>query len=142
MLQVLKEIQNEHTKILKEMKKKVQKQLKPVLQDFMNSHSNIKAIGWTQYTPYFNDGDECIFRVGDLFATVSEDYDDSFYGDGWVEVYGGDPEEGFTKQDWKDLKELNDTLHGLEDFLKMVFGDHVKVLVTQKGVEVEEYEHD
>lgn len=141
MLQVLKEIQKEHTKILKEMKEKVQKQLKPVLQDFMNSHPNIKAIGWTQYTPYFNDGDECIFRVGDLVATVSEDYDDSFYGDGWVEVYG-DPEEGFTKQDWKDLKELNDTLHGLEDFLKMVFGDHVKVLVTQKGVEVEEYEHD
>ena len=51
MLQVLKEIQNEHTKILKEMKEKVQKELKPVLQDFMNSHSNIKAIGWTQYTP-------------------------------------------------------------------------------------------
>ena len=70
MLQVLKEIQNEHTKILKEMKEKVQKELKPVLQDFMNSHSNIKAIGWTQYTPYFNDGDECIFRVGDLVATV------------------------------------------------------------------------
>ena len=58
MLQVLKEIQKEHTKILKEMKEKVQKQLKPVLKDFMNSHPNIKAIGWTQYTPYFNDGDE------------------------------------------------------------------------------------
>ena len=40
------------------------------------------------------------------------------------------------------LEELNDTLQVLEDFLKMVFGDHVKVMVTQKGVEVEEYEHD
>jgi hypothetical protein len=23
----------------------------------------LKSVGWTQYTPYFNDGDECVFSV-------------------------------------------------------------------------------
>ena len=29
-------------------------------------NKNIEAISWTQYTPYFNDGEECVFQVGDL----------------------------------------------------------------------------
>ena len=38
-----------------------------VIQECVNeifaSNSSIKTIGWTQYTPYFNDGDTCHFSV-------------------------------------------------------------------------------
>src|SRR5690349_7857045 len=28
-------------------------------------YPTLKSFGWAQYTPYFNDGDECIFGVND-----------------------------------------------------------------------------
>lgn len=28
----------------------------------------IAAIGWAQYTPYFNDGDPCIFHIGEVYV--------------------------------------------------------------------------
>jgi hypothetical protein len=31
--------------------------------DSMFTDTGIQAIAWTQYTPYFNDGDECVFDV-------------------------------------------------------------------------------
>lgn len=70
----------------------------------------IHSFGWTQYTPYFNDGEPCVFSVGDpWFRTVDdvkakapdadeddEDYDgEDRYGIG----YGGHPTLG--EQDWE-----------------------------------------
>lgn len=46
----------------------------------------IKSVSWAQYTPYFNDGDECIFGVNELSkatlngAAPSEEDDE--WGDG------------------------------------------------------------
>ena len=37
-------------------------------------NKNIKSIYWTQYTPFFNDGEECIFRVNDLCCVVNDDF--------------------------------------------------------------------
>src|SRR5688572_27883088 len=33
------------------------------LQEWLEDHPEIQQISWTQYTPYFNDGDECTFGV-------------------------------------------------------------------------------
>lgn len=33
------------------------------IDEIFASNSNIESIGWTQYTPYFNDGDTCHFSV-------------------------------------------------------------------------------
>jgi hypothetical protein len=33
--------------------------------DSMFTDTGIQAIAWTQYTPYFNDGDECVFSVNE-----------------------------------------------------------------------------
>ena len=32
----------------------------------------VKAFVWSQYTPYFNDGDACEFSVGDLYINYSD----------------------------------------------------------------------
>lgn len=48
-------------------------------------HSKLDAIYWAQYTPYFNDGDECVFSVHEICCyydidTPDEEYElDDFY---------------------------------------------------------------
>lgn len=55
----------------------INKQLK---NDFLSlikkvfENKNIKAIYWTQYTPYFNDGEACVFRVNDLCCIVNSEF--------------------------------------------------------------------
>lgn len=67
--------------------------LKEYLEDTFIAYPQIKAIGWTQYTPYFNDGDECIFSVREPQLLLAEsqkddeeDYEDEF-GPGWRDSY-------------------------------------------------------
>jgi hypothetical protein len=119
---------------------------------------DLKAIRWTQYTPYSNDGDSCEFSVSDPEYDISiagdgrssdpDDYDDDEkYRDLWDIGY-----------DWKREDESRGTrfpgrevlevfvrrFGGLgDDFFETGFGDHVQVTVTRDGeTKVEEYSHD
>jgi hypothetical protein len=117
------------------------------IQDFMKEHPSVKALGWTQYTPYFNDGEECVFSVNGFHASTKDEDERSedLYDEGWVEVYSyksSKAEEGFGAQDWSDLIEFTKVLGDAEEDLRYAFGDHVRVIVTQNGIDVEEHEHD
>lgn len=48
--------------------------------DLFNEHQNLVSYSWTQYTPYFNDGDECVFRCQGDYPTVSISTDDGVLG--------------------------------------------------------------
>jgi hypothetical protein len=37
-------------------------------------NKNINSVYWTQYTPFFNDGEECVFRVNSLNCEVNMDF--------------------------------------------------------------------
>lgn len=39
--------------------------------DFFAENPKIVSFGWTQYTPYWNDGDECVFSANTDYPTVS-----------------------------------------------------------------------
>lgn len=109
------------------------------------------AIQWTQYTPYFNDGEACTFGVNDpslrkLSDDDSEDEDNdpdndegitfSSYGSEWNPVV-----EGVTKKCVRAVKDVWDGIP--EDMLEQAFGDHVAVLIRKDGTfEVSEYSHD
>ncbi len=111
--------------------KQVKEQLQPALLEVLNNNPNIIAIGWRQYTPYFNDGDTCEFSVHDVQWCDSEEMlEDSM----WEWNYANDGPE--------DLQALADVINGNEDIMKEVFGDHVQVTVTREGVEVEGYDHE
>lgn len=46
----------------------------------------VGRFGWTQYTPYFNDGDPCVFSVNDLFIHSHADMQDpDFEGNNYYE---------------------------------------------------------
>ncbi len=66
---------------IKAVAKPIFKQVQEALKEYPNL-----GISWTQYTPYFNDGEECVFSVGDIWI-VPADFeggyaeDESFYLD-------------------------------------------------------------
>lgn len=104
------------------------------------AHPEIVSIYWRQYTPYFNDGDSCVFGVNDISIVQAKhagnDKDDYEYGD---YIYQLDEKSSI----YKDTKTLESFLMDNEDIAEKVFGDHVKITATPDGqFDIEEYEHD
>lgn len=119
--------------------------VKPTLQNFLKENPEIKTVMWTQYTPYFNDGEPCVFGVHEPeFLTVKrDDFDYEAEGSVYISSYRGYQfNEGVSEATWKACLELKNTLNDLEDELGEIFGDHVAVIVNEDGVSVQEYEHD
>lgn len=95
----------------------------------MLKSDNIKSIGFAAYTPYFNDGDECIYRVETSYPYVNGEYGDD------VEL---------SDDDRKLIKEICTILEKIPDqTYRDVFGDHVMITVNIDGtMSVKEYEHE
>lgn len=116
---------------------------KEAFTDFFTRNPYIDAVVWTQYTPYFNDGDPCIFGVHEVYLAslwfyknIEHDYYDHI-GENIVLAY--DCEE--MKPMYEDLDSIWKTIP--ESILQSVFGDHVLVRILRNGIiEVEEFEHD
>lgn len=138
------------------------------LKEYINSLEGISAIEWTQYTPYFNDGDPCTFRLYvtgvhlDLNApklkeamansetltsglsseAASKNIPDSVrLEEGWC---------NFDKhllpseilENIKKAKKLNETLRNCKDILEDELGDGYRVFLTKTKLYTEEYSHD
>lgn len=142
LIKVLSDVQAKR----KQLSEEVKGVLADGIREFMKEHADVKCITWTQYTPYFADGDPCVFGVNDFYVSltstdVSEAYDDENFHT--VYNYNGCKiPEGFSNQLWADLAEFTKVLSNSGDDLQAAFGDHVQVIVIQTGVDVEEYEHD
>lgn len=154
-----------------DLKRKFQEQaqglFKEITKEFFEKNPGITGVVWTQYTPYFNDGDTCVFSVGDLTFTnaPSDELSDIRWGD-----YEGDTEGvwaadnvGYVLE--SDREYYQDTKNAIlaaggvdaaacalfskavgssemEDVMQAMFGDHVKVIATREGFDVEDYDHD
>lgn len=128
----------------------------------------INSISWTQYTPYFMDGEECTFsanldnlsingfdRYGD-----NNDNNDNYDEDIDKSVVRYNFWDHYKKKTWTNIGEvenpnydenISDMLKTIIDFMtafpedlyEEIFGDHVSVLITRDGkTELNEYEHD
>lgn len=145
----------------------LQPHLMALLQD-----PRVKGIRWEQFTPYFMDGDPCIFGVRrTAFLLEGIGPEDTEY-DGWVvwdDSYGNSEvvwtvlggvrwrdsnndviplgQRKYTGPDQVFYEQLEhfDTLLSQGAFnsaLYEKFGDHAQVLVTQTVVTVDTFEHD
>lgn len=103
--------------------------------DFFRQFPEVKALAWSQYTPHFNDGDPCTFRVNDIGRIwfSGEDADE----DG-VDSY----DDAVTDAVRKVLRKIDYVLSHNEDALAEMFGDGYLVKVSRDGLEIEEYDHD
>ena len=128
--------------------------LKEMFKLFFDENPEVKVVGWRQYTPYFNDGEECVFNTYVEYAFVSNtlDYTNIEYGEYcgdeenvWVE----DPDyDSFAKEIIPESVRVNS--ESLRDVLKSIdeivyldaFGDHCVVCVTRDGFDILDYNHD
>jgi len=137
--------------LYKEASEQFQSALMDALEEVREKYPNVKAVAWTQYTPFFNDGEACEFGVGDPEFIIDEKSVDEIR-EIWNENNGYVCDEVDTL-DWKqssDLLKQNETLKlifGSESGEKLChdcFGDHTRVLVTieDRSVYLEEYDHE
>ena len=110
----------------------------------------VEAVRWRQYTPYFNDGEPCVFGASGASVWMTgtdEDSEDGDYEDGfldsWTWKYSSAPEKAPACAE--PLEALEDALESgaFDHALLELFGDHAVVTVRAgKAIEVETYYHD
>lgn len=153
-----------------ELKRKFQEQaqemFKGITKEFFDKNPGVQAIVWTQYTPYFNDGETCEFNVNDPTFTNSPNGEDV---SPWGEYEGKDDSiwacqnvSYVLESDRSYYKEEANRINAaggvdadscsafermlmsseMEDVFLAMFGDHVKVIATRDGFDVEDYDHD
>lgn len=137
----------------------LQEKMKILFDKFFETHPQVNTIYWVQYTPYFNDGDECIFRVGDVSfsTTVWNDIERSYEEDdegailhrgryecidgNWTHipfVYEDDPTLGMDMMSLESILSKNTN----KEVVLAMFGDHVFVRAHRGGFEIDDFEHE
>ena len=155
--------------ILKQKVEQVNKELKEIYSESIKEYAKeildntrVAGFGWTQYTPYFNDGDPCEFGISidepylKLGNEWAHSYDITEYGrDEQGKVIRYDDGNKFIRDEYKafiTMEELNEILDKINTFAsdalcpfekqaQALLGEG-KVLVTKEGIEVEDYDHD
>lgn len=128
-----------------QMRKEAAEQVKPLLSEFVKANPQVKAVKWTQYTPYFNDGEPCEFSVHEpYFYFDGDDVEEDEGTDTWSlnRREHAPPEEKASAKTIAACTAMAKALEEIPEALEECFGDHCKVIVTASGVEVEEYDHD
>ncbi len=140
---------------LAEMQKKFteegSKLFEEICKEVFEAYPELYSFSWTQYTPYFADGDECIFGVNEVsringFSDYDEDEEEdqtTESGEALFNIFEGYSYDGKNRET-KIVKELNKFIQSApDDILKAIYGDHCRVTIYRdKAVNVEEYEHD
>lgn len=113
--------------------------------DFFDKYPEILEVKWTQYTPFFNDGDACYFGMNEPCAITQSTLDavasgemseyETYYEDYSFE---GLPDDERMKALSGDLYEIFGVLE-FDDLSKQVFGDHVKVKIKKGSIVTERY---
>lgn len=142
----LQEIRN----IRKSVTEELQQNFAPMAKaELFDKYPELQSFSWTQYTPYFNDGDVCEFGVNFAYGLKSLIIGGKQYGDDDGEDENGNeiPHAEYGSEDWKSKKPIEQAVIDFlkqidEEFYKDLFGDHAVVTVKADGVTTEEYEHD
>jgi hypothetical protein len=130
-------------------------ELRPLLEAVLGDE-RIAEFGWMQYTPYFADGEPCVFdvqsvwaRTGDDAGTPVDDLEVGKYAElhptlGGIRRGGGPKYVGVAEPCYRRVRALADALHsgGFGDVLMDAFGDHASLTVRRTGITVDYYEHE
>lgn len=123
-----------------------------------DKYSQLESFGWTQYTPYFNDGDATIFNANTDYLIINEDYaeDSDWFGEeniiNWgkwnseLRIYEGrnsEPNKNYNIDLVNAYNEIIEFLSNFDnDFYLRKFGDHAEIIVNRTGVDISDCEHD
>lgn len=146
-MEVLSGLKTKMEQIKQDMVRVAKEGLNAEFKKFFEEWPEAQAIRWPQYTPYFNDGDPCVFRVGEVTVqlTGAEEDNDSDCGDGFVDAYHfADYKSDENTAEFERMQAIEGAINSCTEVLQALFGDHCKVTVWRDNpeVEVEEYDHD
>lgn len=157
-LEALKEKKKEIAKLKAEAQQMASDAFDDFCKEIFEKHPKVESFGWSQYTPYFNDGDTCTFSANTDYISINgEHVDDSNWVNktnvtNWgtwnreLKVYEGRtevPNLDYNEDLSKASDEIVEFLSNFDnDFYITRFGDHAQITVTPDGVDVDEYEHD
>ena len=160
---------------IEEAKKKMEQAghdyIKKVTAHLFDKYPELESFGWVQYTPYFNDGEACVFGVylDDYYININGSTLEDLQGESVTANYhfhrywdadapALSPEqladnEEYDRQveefnnSWpalaaKEVTELLEPMADQKEFFQRAFGDHCTVTMTKDGYESEYYEHD
>jgi hypothetical protein len=133
----ISELKRELTALKERFKQDGQNEFKKEFAAIFEKYPQVDALRWAQYTPYFNDGDACIFGVGELtIRLVGADLSSSGYRDGFNEAasYNKESLNKALAEWWRSIQ--------LNELFEAVFGDHVQVTVTRDVIDISEYDHE
>jgi hypothetical protein len=141
--------------LIRAKRKELSQSIQGVLSEFLLTHPEVQKICWVQYSPYFNDGEPCVFNVHEFnFYFTDELVDEDEEGEeGYGHELPGGYKDPYALECWNkhhlcsqdtfnDCKKLEWAMHQVEDVMEDTFGSDVLVVVTREGIEVQEYEHD
>jgi hypothetical protein len=157
-LKTLKEKQSQISKL----KSDVIEISSDIFEDFykyiFDKYPTLESFGWTQYTPYFNDGETCVFYTNTSYININgECVDEADWSQKTKIIDWGTwnkdtrKYEGRVEEDNHDYdsilteasNEIVDFLGRFDnDFYLSKFGDHAEITVTKDGVDISDYDHD
>lgn len=130
--------------------------IRPAFAEYFEKHPDVETVAWSQYTPYFMDGDECVFGVNSDEESI-EINAVSFYDHEQYDTLR--PTIGYRAEDGSWQSKTNEQFNEAEatkytdaseligavpsDLMKAMFGDHIQVTAHRDGrIETDEYSHD
>jgi lysophospholipase L1-like esterase len=125
-----------------QLSKITKEQVVGLFKPFFDANPKIDAVKWSQYTPYFMDGDPCVFGVNEIVLVSKElftDEDaDSYHGENSVPEWDADAE---FRPLFDAANEIRNPLPN--ELLQDIFGDHVEVTIYRDGTfDTNECSHD
>lgn len=149
---------DEDREIFSKKKRKVVRNIVKALQSIVNINKHIESVRWSQYTPYFNDGEECTFQI--LYLEYKLSGVELGIGSKWLDDDGYSTIHGIERilcenKDILNFEELERIeyicrdmhiihckLDAISDALLNEFGDHAQITISKKDITVTTYDHD
>lgn len=157
----LKQLQMKNSEI-RDLKKQINSISDSIFDDFrqhiFSKYEQLESFGWTQYTPYFNDGEACLFFANTDYLIINGDYaeDSDWFSKeniiNWgqwnreLKIHEGRVEESNNNYNEVLVNAYNEIVEFLSnfdnDYYLTKFGDHAEVIVTKNSVDISDYDHD
>lgn len=140
MMDAFKELLAEMEDLVSRMQERGKEVFAEYSKKLFQDHPDLVSFSWTQYTPYFNDGDACHFGVNSYLNVCFSNGDEM---EDWEIGYSRKYAEGFSEDHMVAADRAHELVSGVpEEVMEKLFGDHVEVTVYSDRVEIEDYYHD
>jgi len=133
LIEKISALEKEMNAVLNNGRKEVHAELfKLIDESVFKKFPDVESVGWTQYTPYFNDGEPCYFGVNSDPYSI---YVNDEYG------YDLDDEELAKHEDVREY--VSDIIDKLSPrILETIYDEGLVIIKRDGSFEVEDYDHE